>query len=310
MLRTILATTALATVLSTNVMAETKPLPKETQVQSEMRDDNVYLFDFDTLSEGPSQGYLASNLIGKYIYTSSADDADTVGDINDIVIGENGETQAVIVGVGGFLGIGEKDVAIDFNRLSMSANEDDEIRVTSDVTKEELDGASQYERPDHVPGWANSGSVRDEMDKVAGATKDTYNTVRNEAADSMNGAADTITMEERWMDGKTPVQNAAVTTDNLLGASVYNAGYEEIGEISEALVKTNGQIDAAVLDIGGFLGMGEKPVAVGFEDLKIYQNDDGDLFVATPFTKEELENAATYDAATYKQQRENMLLGS
>jgi hypothetical protein len=50
--------------------------------------------------------------------TNAADES--IGDINDILIGSNGKIAAVIVGVGGFLGIGEKDVALPFDQLTFT----------------------------------------------------------------------------------------------------------------------------------------------------------------------------------------------
>ena len=43
-----------------------------------------------------------------------------VGDINDVLIDSKGKVAAVIVGVGGFLGMGEKDVALTFDQLSFA----------------------------------------------------------------------------------------------------------------------------------------------------------------------------------------------
>jgi sporulation protein YlmC with PRC-barrel domain len=40
-----------------------------------------------------------------------------IGDVNDILLDKDGRVSAVIVGVGGFLGIGEKDVAVSFDAL-------------------------------------------------------------------------------------------------------------------------------------------------------------------------------------------------
>ena len=44
---------------------------------------------------------------------------ETVGDINDLVLDKDGKVVAVIVGVGGFLGIGEREVALDYSSLNV-----------------------------------------------------------------------------------------------------------------------------------------------------------------------------------------------
>ncbi len=65
-------------------------------------------------------------------------------EIGDLIIDQDGQVVAVVVNVGGFLGMGEKDVAIDWNKVKMSGNADDrDLRV--DMTREELETASEFE---------------------------------------------------------------------------------------------------------------------------------------------------------------------
>ncbi len=73
-------------------------------------------------------------------------DNKSIGEINDLVLDQNGATKAVVVGVGGFLGIGEKNVAIPFNALSITrkANDDDIEKITVSYTKEQLEKAPSY----------------------------------------------------------------------------------------------------------------------------------------------------------------------
>ncbi|WP_235911761.1 PRC-barrel domain-containing protein [Mesorhizobium xinjiangense] len=62
-----------------------------------------------------SKGHLASNIIGKSVLNSSGEDAENIGKVSDIVISPDDDLQAVVIGVGGFLGIGSKDVAIEYD---------------------------------------------------------------------------------------------------------------------------------------------------------------------------------------------------
>ncbi len=57
-------------------------------------------------------------------------------------------------------------------------------------------------------------------------------------------------------------------TSKLIGLKVYNNSNESIGSISDLLTDKNGAIKAAVIGVGGFLGVGEHLVAVGFDQLK------------------------------------------
>jgi hypothetical protein len=57
-------------------------------------------------------------------------------------------------------------------------------------------------------------------------------------------------------------------SSKLVGVNVYNATNESLGEINELLIDSSGKIQAAVIGVGGFLGMGERNVAIPFEQLK------------------------------------------
>jgi sporulation protein YlmC with PRC-barrel domain len=57
-------------------------------------------------------------------------------------------------------------------------------------------------------------------------------------------------------------------TSKLVGVKVYNNENESIGSISDLLTDKNGKIQAAVIGVGGFLGVGEHLVAVAFDQLK------------------------------------------
>ena len=68
-----------------------------------------------------------------------------------------------------------------------------------------------------------------------------------------------------WMQQEAAGQWRA---SKIKGLNVYNGSNEKVGEIEELLVNSTGRIDAAVLSIGGFLGMGEHWVAVPFDQIQ------------------------------------------
>jgi sporulation protein YlmC with PRC-barrel domain len=68
-----------------------------------------------TQSLQPGQ-FLASDLIGTRVVGQNND---SIGDVNDVVMGQDGKAMMLVVGVGGFLGIGEKDVAIPFEQAQI-----------------------------------------------------------------------------------------------------------------------------------------------------------------------------------------------
>jgi sporulation protein YlmC with PRC-barrel domain len=67
----------------------------------------------------PNQ-FMASKLIGTKVVSANNE---SIGDINDVIVDRQGQAVAAVVGVGGFLGIGEKDVAVPFASLEF-ANRD------------------------------------------------------------------------------------------------------------------------------------------------------------------------------------------
>jgi hypothetical protein len=71
---------------------------------------------------------------------------ETIGDINDVLLAGDGKVSAVIVGVGGFLGMGEKDVALPFDQLMFAKDASDDLLVSTSATKESLQTAPEYNR--------------------------------------------------------------------------------------------------------------------------------------------------------------------
>lgn len=57
----------------------------------------------------------------------------------------------------------------------------------------------------------------------------------------------------------------------LIGLNVYNEANEKLGDINELLVDKSGKINAVVIGIGGFLGMGEHDIAVSMDKLKFVE---------------------------------------
>jgi PRC-barrel domain len=79
----------------------------------------------------------------------------------------------------------------------------------------------------------------------------------------------------------------------LIGTSVYNASNEKIGSISDLLVDNNGATMAAIVGVGGFLGLGEKKVAVHPKSLHFARSNEGDK-VMFNVSKDELKQAAEF----------------
>jgi sporulation protein YlmC with PRC-barrel domain len=83
----------------------------------------------------------AGKLIGHRVENA---EGQKIGEIEAIHINKSGKVEDVIVGVGGFLGIGERDVSISWKTLKISA---DGNKVTTDLTKEKLKEMPAYTYP-------------------------------------------------------------------------------------------------------------------------------------------------------------------
>lgn len=81
-----------------------------------------------------------------------------------------------------------------------------------------------------------------------------------------------------------------LTSEDIKSASVYGHGDEKIGAISDLVVTADGKISQAIIDVGGFLGMGARSVSMKFDELTVLRETDGhDLRVYIDATKEQLE---------------------
>ena len=96
------------------------------------------------MSAAPMGGMQASDLMDAEVETSGDED---IGQVHDLIIDQNGQIVAIVVGVGGFLGMGEKDVAIGWDDVKMS-RDDDDMELYIDVTREDLLSAPEYEDQD------------------------------------------------------------------------------------------------------------------------------------------------------------------
>ena len=88
----------------------------------------------------PDKPTLATAFIGRSVYSSNDPESETIGDVNDLIIGEDGSITDAVIGVGGFLGIGEKNVAVPFDELQV-VESDGDIRLIYAATREQLEAA-------------------------------------------------------------------------------------------------------------------------------------------------------------------------
>lgn len=250
--------------------------------------------------------FLASDLIGMRIYSSEQEmdvntpivdgaeqEWDDIGEINDIIMSADGNVTAVILGVGGFLGIGERDVTVSMDQIKVLREEgdsDDRFLVVN-ATKEMLENAPAYERN------MNNDVARtnaDATDNVATTDNAATSEMATDPIDRQMLAPPMVEREGYAEAEADMVTN--LTAEDLEGTYVYGPNEETVGEIGALVLGDSGKIEHIVINVGGFLGMGEKPVAVTFEELRILKNIEGDDFrLYIDSTKETLEAQPEYE---------------
>jgi len=110
---------------------------------------------------------LATKIIGAPVYDSKATDANKLGDINDLVLDQNGQVAAVVLGVGGFLGLGEKNVAVDFTALQFVVADDNTERYVLQTSKEELTNAPDFKTVDDQPSQSSTAPATNTSSSAA-----------------------------------------------------------------------------------------------------------------------------------------------
>lgn len=285
--------------------------------------------------------FFASDLIGMRIYNSETEveanstiaadgekEWDDIGEINDVLLDSEGNVKAVILGIGGFLGMGERDVSVNMDEIRIVTEEgdsDDRFLVVN-TSKEMLEKAPAFERMDDEADMeaeadmdANADMKADtdmaatdmnaeaevdtetEMEADAEALANEAEMEAKEAAAETEQAVDKATTEmadganELEQDMERPMLTApaveregytnatvedrnALTAEDLEGSYVYGANDETVGEIGALVMGDNGEVGQVVINVGGFLGIGEKPVAVTWDELQIMKNAEGDDF--------------------------------
>jgi sporulation protein YlmC with PRC-barrel domain len=347
MIRNLLATTAIATLLASGAYAQETTTPAPAEPAPMTQDAAPATAEATT----PVDGHLASNIIGETVYNGTGDDAENIGEVKDIVLDAEGNIESIVIGVGGFLGIGEKQVALEYAEVDWAERDGDRWLVVA-ATKEQLEQQAAF---DPAPYEPEPAAVATDTTAPAGTmapTAPATDTAEAPAADPAAPATDTAeapaadpaapatdTAEAPAADPAAPAtddtaaatdpaapaatdttQTAAIdrstltevavdqiSSEDLVGTTVYGANDENVGEIGDVVLQDE-KVDAIVIDVGGFLGVGEKQVAVAMDKLSFMKDGDDNMYLYTTFSKEQLDAAAAYDESTYAENRDQQRL--
>lgn len=281
------------------------------------------------------QEILASDFIGQRVYSSetpvSGDafdgtqpDWQDIGEVNDVILSRDGSVDAVLIDIGGFLGMGERQVAVDMSAVRFvsdrSTEDPADYFLVMNASRANLEGAPEYTRDPAAMGGdpaampaedktamettvATGAAVEGDAAAASGTTTagsaaatDGTAVTGGTAATATNPAMDPAMRKPMTRDGYETAAQQDMTTEMLTGARVYDATDEWIGEVSELIIDDQGKITDAVVDVGGFLGIGEKPVKLAISELDILrETGGGELRVYVSMTREELEAQPSYE---------------
>lgn len=219
----------------------------------------------------------ASSLIGATVYRAETfqsesvvdgvrDDWESVATVDDVLLSQFGELRGVLLDVGGFLGVGARNVMVSMSSLQLVLERDtDMVYVVMNATREELENAPEFDA----------------------------NTISSQARSDFGGR---VGVPEAQQEGFSTVEVTSLTADDLTGAAVYDRFGDRVSGISDVVLSGDGgAVEAVVIDVGGFLGFFTRSVLVGMDQLEIRSDTNNDVRVYLTVSQEELANLPVHE---------------
>ena len=235
-----------------------------------------------------------------------------IGDVRDVLIDNEGTIRGVIVGIGGFLGIGEREVALGLDQLTFArdADDPDSVMILAQVDAQMLEEAPEFDREAFENRMAGSDSMmgedRDradaEMTEQQMAERDRD---RDETMPASRAAQDAG--QEQWRQGRemftapdfqregySRAEATSFSVDQLLSANVYDVNDDNVGNVQDVMAGANDELEYVVIDVGGFLGLGAHTVAIGLDEVTILHDGNDSLRLYVDVNEDALRNMPEY----------------
>ena len=297
-MKRLLTTTALALALGmpSVMLAETTPAPERaTQGQG------AGMSGF--LTEREQSDLFASELMGHEVHArrdaatgaaaetgtmatvtqADLDRMDSIGQINELVLSHDGQLRAIVIGVGGFLGVGERDVAVTMDQVTFASDPEDrtQMHVIVNVAAEMLEDSPVYDRSAMPDDEATDRTVAPTTDRTA--------------VPSPGRTA--LDRPQMTRDGYDRVDVSRMTSDMLVGATVYDPQDTSVGTVDNLILDADGTITNVIVDFGGFLGLGSRQVSLDFEEVTILANDSAtEMRIYVDASREQIRSLPQYQA--------------
>ena len=128
--------------LSQTAPGATKPDSTAPQTKAQAPAAMTGMEQADNLAQQSADQISAKTYIGQSVYNGQNE---SIGSINDLILQKQGGVVAAVVGVGGFLGMGQKNVAVPFDKISATQNaQDGTIKLTTTETADSLKAAPEF----------------------------------------------------------------------------------------------------------------------------------------------------------------------
>ena len=106
-------------------------------------------YSAEMMSSVPSSSKTVSDWYKQDVYDPSSS---KIGKIDDVLVSDSGQVNALVVGVGGFLGAGENDVAVPFTAVKWT-RKDNKKYLTMSATKDDLKAAQGLKYDGDKTAW-------------------------------------------------------------------------------------------------------------------------------------------------------------
>jgi sporulation protein YlmC with PRC-barrel domain len=247
--------------------SQTQVTPPPTGAQTATSFDGRY--DFANQTDLFTAGsYSAEELMGLNVQNTNGD---TVATISDIVLDRTGAAKEIILSEGGVLGVGSRMVAVP-------------VSAVKPVMKDNAFSHATLEQASLLP-LANQKEFRYEAaaSVTAPITGDPSMTTPPSTTTTPSTTYDTLAMDE-------------FSADRLIDSEIRNSQGQTLATIEDLLFASDNKAADAVLSVGGFLGVGDKHVALDFQDLQLGQGGPNMSQIVLQIPKEQLEAAPNVSA--------------
>lgn len=276
---------------------------------SDLMGHEVYAHRSSQDTDLPAEGQAQMNADGSQempmMNRSDLENMEQIGQVNEIVLSSGGEIVALVIGVGGFLGMGEQNIAVSMEQVRFSADADDssQMFITINAGADTLGDAPAYDRTASLGNMTqgdNQGQSDEMMadDGTQGESQGQTNQMASTDDGMGQGDRTPFMAPEVEREGYTRAEARDITTEMLMGESVYDIDDNDVGTVDDMILGEDGSVTHIIIDFGGFLGIGSSQASIGFGELTILTTEGfSDVRIYVDATEEQIQDLPLYTAS-------------